>query len=80
MEGTKTGFVAVYEKNFIGDICCSWVVNNWNGDRITEMGVNRPSNHMFYFDFNANGLWDGASVDKRYDFGTYGDIPVSGNW
>ena len=44
------------------------------------MGVYRPSNHNFYLDFNANGLWDGASVDKRYDFGTFGDIPVSGKW
>ena len=44
------------------------------------MGVFRPSNHMFYLDFNANGIWDGASVDKRYDFGTFGDIPVSGKW
>jgi hypothetical protein len=42
------------------------------------MGVSRPLNHNFYPDFNANGLWDGASVVKRYDFGTFGDIPVSG--
>jgi PKD repeat protein len=56
------------------------VYGDWNGDRLCEMGVFRPSNHNFYLDFNANGLWDGASVDKRYDFGTFGDIPVSGKW
>ena len=55
------------------------VYGDWNGDRLCEMGVFRWSNHNFYLDFNANGLWDGASVDRRYDFGIFGDIPVSGN-
>ena len=56
------------------------VFGDWNGDRLCEMGVFRSSNHNFYLDFNANGIWDGASVDKRYDFGSSGDIPVSGKW
>jgi hypothetical protein len=67
----------IYTTGQPGDIP---VVGDWNGDGIAEMGVFRPSNHNFYLDFNANGLWDGASVDKRYDFGTFGDIPVSGKW
>jgi len=56
------------------------VFGDWNADGKTEMGVFRPSNHLFYLDVNGNGLWDGASVDLRYDFGTFGDIPVSGTW
>ena len=57
------------------------VYGDWNGDRLCEMGVFRPSNHCFYLDFNANGLWDGASFDTRYcDFATFGDIPVFGKW
>ena len=67
----------IYTTGQPGDIP---VVGDWNGEGIAEMGVFRPSNHNFYLDFNANGLWDGASVDKRYDFGTFGDIPVSGKW
>jgi len=67
----------IYTTGQPGDIP---VFGDWNGDRLCEMGVFRPSDHMFYLDFNANGVWDGASVDKRYDFGTFGDIPVSGKW
>ena len=67
----------IYTTGQPGDIP---VFGDWNGDRLCEMGVFRPSNHQFYLDFNANGIWDGASVDKRYDFGTFGDIPVSGKW
>jgi PKD repeat protein len=67
----------IYTTGQPGDIP---VYGDWNGDRLFEMGVFRPSNHNFYLDANANGLWDGASIDKRYDFGTFGDIPVSGKW
>jgi len=79
MEGTKTGLAAVYEKNFIGDICCSWVVNNWNGDGITEMGVFRGS-HTWYLDYNGNGVWDGTPADRIMELGNFGDIPVTGKW
>jgi len=67
----------IYTTGQPGDIP---VQGDWNNDRLCEMGVYRPSTHMFYLDANANGLWDGASVDKRFDFGTFGDIPVSGKW
>jgi hypothetical protein len=67
----------IYTTGQPGDIPVS---GDWNGDGLTEMGVFRPSNHLFYLDFNANGVWDGASIDNRYDFGTFGDIPVSGKW
>ena len=53
---------------------------DWNGDTMSEMGVFRPSNHLFYLDFNGNGVWDGSPIDNRYDFGSNGDIPVSGKW
>ena len=67
----------IYTTGQPGDIP---VVGDWNGNDIAEMGVFRPSNHNFYLDFNANGLWDGASIDNRYNFGTFDDIPVSGKW
>ena len=36
--------------------------------------------HLFYLDYNRNDLWDDASIDNRYNFGTSDDIPVSGKW
>ncbi|MCK9592603.1 MAG: PKD domain-containing protein, partial [Methanoregula sp.] len=48
-----------------------------NGDKI---GVFRNSTHMFYLDYNGNGTWDGAVIDRAYAFGTTGDLPVSGDW
>jgi hypothetical protein len=66
-----------YNFGLTGDIP---VTGDWNNDGRTEIGVFRPSTHMFYLDYNGNGVWDGASVDKQYNFGLTGDIPVSGDW
>ncbi|MCK9593993.1 MAG: PKD domain-containing protein, partial [Methanoregula sp.] len=46
----------------------------------STIGVFRPSTHLYYRDFNGNGVWDGAVVDRVSTFGITGDIPVSGDW
>jgi PKD repeat protein len=66
-----------YTFGLSGDIPIS---GDWNADRRTEIGVFRPSNHVFYLDYNGNGLWEGAMIDRAYTFGLSGDIPVSGDW
>jgi len=45
-----------------------------------KIGIFRPSTHKFILDFNGNGIWEGAEIDREYDFGTTGDIPITGDW
>jgi len=66
-----------YNFGITGDIP---VTGDWNNDGTTEIGVFRNSTHLFYLDYNGNGVWNGASVDKQYNFGISGDIPVTGDW
>jgi L,D-peptidoglycan transpeptidase YkuD (ErfK/YbiS/YcfS/YnhG family) len=66
-----------YNFGISGDIPIS---GDWNSDGISEIGVFRPSTHLFYLDYNGNGVWNGASVDRQYNFGISGDIPISGDW
>jgi len=66
-----------YNFGISGDIPVS---GDWNNDGTFEIGVFRPSTHLFYLDYNGNGAWNGASVDRQYNFGITGDIPVSGDW
>jgi hypothetical protein len=56
------------------------ISGDWNNDGFTEIGVYRSSTHMFYLDYNGNGAWNGAVIDRQYDFGLAGDYPVTGNW
>ena len=56
------------------------VTGDWNNDGKSEIGVFRPSTHMFYLDYNGNGVWNGPKVDRQYNFGITGDRPVSGDW
>jgi len=70
-------FDRAYNFGITGDIPVS---GDWNNDRISEIGVFRPSTHSFYLDYNGNGAWNGAVVDRAYNFGIAGDIPVSGDW
>ena len=56
------------------------VTGDWNNDSKSEIGVFRPSTHLFYLDYNGNGVWNGAAVDRQYNFGISGDIPLSGDW
>jgi len=60
-----------------GDIPLS---GDWRGFGTTEIGVFRPSTHMFYLDWNGNGRWDGPVTDRAFNFGLSGDVPVSGEW
>jgi hypothetical protein len=56
------------------------VSGDWDNDGFTEIGVFRPSTHIFYLDYNGNGKWDGAVTDRQFNFGLTSDIPVSGDW
>jgi hypothetical protein len=77
--GAWNGAVIDRQYNFglTGDIPVS---GDWDNDGFTEIGVFRDSTHMFYLDYNGNGAWNGAIVDRQYNFGLTGDDPVSGIW
>ncbi|MCK9593715.1 MAG: lectin like domain-containing protein, partial [Methanoregula sp.] len=59
---------------------CIKAFTNDAGSTVSKIGVFRPSTHLYYRDFNGNGLWDGAVVDRVSTFGITGDLPVSGDW
>jgi len=77
--GVWNGSVVDRQYNFgiTGDIP---VAGDWNNDEISEIGVFRPSTHLFYLDYNGNGVWNGSVVDRQYNFGITGDIPITGDW
>jgi hypothetical protein len=77
--GTWNGAVVDRQYNFglSGDLPVS---GDWNNNGISEIGVFRNSTHLFYLDYNGNGVWNGAVVDRQYNFGTFGDKPISGDW
>ena len=77
--GVWNGSVVDRQYNFgiSGDLPIS---GDWNNDRKSEIGVFRNSTHLFYLDYNGNGVWNNASVDRQYNFGITGDIPISGDW
>jgi len=56
------------------------VTGDWNADGGTEIGVFRNLTHLFYLDYNGNGAWNGAGVDRQYNFGITGDKPITGKW
>jgi len=56
------------------------VTGDWNGDGTTKIGVFRPSIGWWFLDYNGNGLWDGCSIDRCYNFGISEDTPVTGDW
>ena len=43
----------------------------------TKMGVFLRSTHLYYRDYNGNGVWDGAVIDRVSTFGITG-TPVPG--
>jgi len=77
--GTWNGPVIDRAYNFglTGDLPVS---GDWNLDGRTDIGVFRPSTHTFYLDADGNGTWNGALLDRAYNFGLTGDLPVSGDW
>jgi hypothetical protein len=51
------------------------VTGDWNADGITEVGVFRPSNHMFYLR-NGTTPWTTTAIN----WGAATDLPVTGTW
>ena len=66
-----------YNFGLSGDLPIS---GDWNNDRKSEIGVFRPSTHLFYLDYNGNGVWNVPPADRQYNFDISGDIPVTGDW
>jgi hypothetical protein len=56
------------------------ITGDWSGTGKTRIGVYRPGNQTFYLDFNGNGQWDGAVIDRQFRFGISGDVPITGDW
>ncbi len=45
-----------------------------------SVGTFRPTDGAFYLDYNANGAWDGCSVDRCLSVGLSGDVALVGDW
>jgi hypothetical protein len=56
------------------------VTGDWNNSGYSKIGVFRPSTGMWFLDVNGNGQWDGCGTDRCINFGTSGDLPVTGDW
>jgi len=58
------------------------VTGDWNGDNRTEIGYYQPVSFygIWRLDYNGNGRWDGAIIDRVYTFGRTGAVPVTGDW
>jgi len=56
------------------------LVGSWNGSATGKVGVFRPSDGVFYLDYNGNDVWDGCAVDRCLSIGMDGDIPLVGDW
>ena len=39
----------------------------------------RPSTHLFYLNYDGNGVWNGPAVDRSFSFGITEDVPISGD-
>jgi hypothetical protein len=65
-----------YNFGLSGDLPVSGDRNN---DGKSEIGVFRNSTHLFYLDYNGNGVWNGSVVDRQYNFGITGDKPITGD-
>jgi hypothetical protein len=56
------------------------MVGDWSGTGTAKIGVYYYG--FWYLDYNGNGVWDGATVDKAYNFGwaATGVTPIMGDW
>jgi TolB protein len=52
-----------------------WGISAFTTNKRSQAGVFRPSNGNWYLDYDKTG-----AVYKTFHFGTYGDIPVVGDW
>jgi parallel beta-helix repeat protein len=78
--GVWNGSVVDRQYNFSSKSGDLPVSGDWNNNGISEIGVFRNSTHMFYLDYNGNGVWNGSVVDRQYNFGLSGDLPITGDW
>jgi hypothetical protein len=57
------------------------LVGDWNATGASKVGVFRPCEGRFYFDYNGSGTWDGCGTDMCAPFGgDPADVPVVGSW
>jgi thermitase len=67
------------------------VTNSQGFDNVTKSGyivvtrlptskVGVYKDGVWYLDYNGNGRWDGASVDRNYNFGGPGNVSLTGDW
>lgn len=57
------------------------VVGDWSGSGTSQIGLYRPSTGTWFLDYNGNGVYDGPTIDRQYQYGGIGgDIPVVGDW
>jgi hypothetical protein len=57
------------------------VRGDWTNDNRTEIGYYKPGiTGKWFLDYNGNGRWDGKVIDRKYTFGTTGNVPVTGDW
>jgi hypothetical protein len=57
------------------------VTGDMDGNGISEIGVFRPATGQWFFDLDNSGSWSGCGPDLCLtQFGTAGDIPVTGDW
>jgi hypothetical protein len=77
-DGCRTDRCA-YLKNYAsGDLP---VVGDWNGKKISQVGLFRPSTGEWFLDRNGSRSWNGCEIDQCITgFGSPGDVPVAGDW
>jgi hypothetical protein len=58
------------------------VTGDMDGDGISEIGVFRPTTGQWFFDLDHSGTWNGCGIADLClaQFGTSGDLPVTGDW
>jgi hypothetical protein len=56
------------------------LLGDWDGSGTIKVGTFRPSDGMFYLDANGDGNWEGCAIDRCFQIGIDGDIPLVGDW
>ena len=56
------------------------LVGDWNGSGSSKVGAFRPSDGIFYTDYNGSGTWEGCGTDRCLQIGLTGDVPFVGKW
>jgi len=56
------------------------IVGDWDGDRVDETGLYRPSTQTFFLDVDGDGAISLPSGDRSFAMGAAGDLPIVGDW